>query len=669
MYNYKRTYQYEAGLQLTSNIPTTVLTEPTNLRISNYDNENKRITLTWDAPDSNGGFPITGYVITYSVNNKTWAPYESVFPYKPPAGVVPTFNMISGEINGNSVVFQKKPGLVDDIADNTVYYLSVFSGNERGLSSVPATITLKTSSVPSIISDLGFTNAPDERQNLMVDLKWTDPVNTGGNNGYNGPSITMYNLYYRKIPDTVWTKITLNKSNVIISSSGSQSRRYVLRDLMNQSKYEIKIEPINSVGVGPESAIVTARTLMKPGVPSNVIITSKYGLLPPTISDISRNYINITWNKPDSGGSAIKYYNITITPPSNIGTSITYPYNVSEVTVNDKRVPKCVFYTSEFAWLNEGYFTLGGGEGFKSDDQVTDYLKKHPEIYFTAPSVWSAQGISKYNVPDSRNRVITHGVDTSIFYLQANRSQRKAVREFYRVKETDILLINIGAMTGNKGMMLILQVLHELVNKRNHREFKLLLKGTGDLYSSKQFLESYFEQLQRESALSKADTDNLLTNHIIFSDKTLSYSRINDLFNAADLYISPYLAEGFNLTVLESLAAGLPVLVPETGSTREYINDISNSGLDTSKYVIKLRSQVGKHPSGMLQNVIELSDLIYTLINNRGHIQNMKEQRYVNYYDLQRYISTHYSWRRVVELLYEYLYSIGIGNSSSSPNN
>ncbi|NBP16107.1 glycosyltransferase [bacterium] len=349
--------------------------------------------------------------------------------------------------------------------------------------------------------------------------------------------------------------------------------------------------------------------------------------------------------------------------------SITYPYNVSEVTVNDKRVPKCVFYTSEFAWLNEGYFTLGGGEGFKSDDQVTDYLKKHPEIYFTAPSVWSAQGISKYNVPDSRNRVITHGVDTSIFYLQANRSQRKAVREFYRVKETDILLINIGAMTGNKGMMLILQVLHELVNKRNHREFKLLLKGTGDLYSSKQFLESYFEQLQRESALSKADTDNLLTNHIIFSDKTLSYSRINDLFNAADLYISPYLAEGFNLTVLESLAAGLPVLVPETGSTREYINDISNSGLDTSKYVIKLRSQVGKHPSGMLQNVIELSDLIYTLINNRGHIQNMKEQRYVNYYDLQRYISTHYSWRRVVELLYEYLYSIGIGNSSSSPNN
>jgi hypothetical protein len=327
LYNYKRTYQYEAGLQLTLNIPTTLLTEPTNLRIGDYDNENKRVTLLWDAPNSNGGLPITGYVITYSVNNKTWSPYKSVFPYKPPVGTTASYNMVSGEINGNSVVFERIDGSLP-ILDNTVYYLSVFSGNEGGLSSVPATITLKTSSVPSIISDFGFTNAPDERQNLMVDLKWSDPNNTGGNDGYNGPSVIMYNLYYRKIPDTVWTKITLNISNVIISSPGSQSRRYVLRDLMNQSKYEIKIEPINSVGVGPESAIITARTLMKPGIPSNVIMTTKYGLLPPTIIDTSRNYINVKWNNPDSGGSAIKYYNITITPPTTLGSVQNYPYNV-----------------------------------------------------------------------------------------------------------------------------------------------------------------------------------------------------------------------------------------------------------------------------------------------------------------------------------------------------
>ena len=338
LYNYKRTYTYEAGLQVTLNIPTTVLTEPTNLRITNYDGELNKVTLTWDAPNSNGGFPITGYVITYSKDNKTWEPYKSVFPYNPATAGVgaataspASFNPVSGEINGNSVIFERIPGSVE-IRANTIYYISVFSGNVRGLSSVPATITVKTSSVPSIITNFGFTTA-DERQNLMVDLKWTDPANTGALAGsFNGPPIRQYNLYYRKIPDTTtWTKQTLDISNII--QSADNVRNYILRDLKNDSKYELKIEPINSVGIGPESAIITARTLMKPATPTGVILSAKYGLLPPVITDNSNSYINIIWNKPDTGGRPIKLYNIIITPPpsgtQSVSTLVTIPYNVS----------------------------------------------------------------------------------------------------------------------------------------------------------------------------------------------------------------------------------------------------------------------------------------------------------------------------------------------------
>ena len=343
LYNYKRTYTYEAGLQLTDNIPSTVLTEPINVRITSYDNDLNKITIVWDAPESNGGYPITGYVITYSVDNKTWAPYKSVFPYKPEgvaAMAAATFNPVSGEINGSSVVFERIPGAVE-IRANTVYYISVFSGNLRGLSSVPGTLTVKTSSVPSIIADFGFTNAADERQNLMVDLKWTDPLNTGvaAGGGFNGPPIRQYNLYYRKVPDTVWLKQTLDISNIIISTnggsggSGGQSRRYILRNLLNEQKYELKIEPINTVGVGAESAIITARTLMKPVAPFGILVSAKYGILPTILIEASGNYINIIWSKPNTGGSPIKLYNITITPPpptgSTVTTPITIPYNVS----------------------------------------------------------------------------------------------------------------------------------------------------------------------------------------------------------------------------------------------------------------------------------------------------------------------------------------------------
>jgi hypothetical protein len=169
-----------------------------------------------------------------------------------------------------------------------------------------------------------FTNTTDERQNLMVDLKWTDPLNTGSSTGsFNGPPVRQYNLYYRKVPSLTWTTTLLDVSNVIIETPGSQQRRFILRNLENENKYDIKIEPINQIGTGPESAIITARTLMKPSIPTNVVVTSKYGLL----LGSSRNYINIAWDKPDTGGNPITIYYITITPPTPL-QPLTILYNV-----------------------------------------------------------------------------------------------------------------------------------------------------------------------------------------------------------------------------------------------------------------------------------------------------------------------------------------------------
>ena len=350
LYNYKKTYEYKAGLQLTSNIPTTALTAPTNFVVSAFDVVLNRITLRWDAPDSNGGFPITGYVVTYSVDNKTWAPYTSILPNGPKTGANVSYNPISGELNGNSVVFEKKEGSIP-ILTNTVYYLSVFSGNERGLSSVPATLTFKTSSVPSIVTDFSFSDV-DERKNLMIDVKWTNPSNLGTSvpGGYNGPPITSYNLYYRETTTTTWNKLNIDVSNVI--SISSSVKRYILRNVENEKKYNLKIEPINAVGVGPESNILTARTLMKPRAPLNVVASSRFALLPPTMTDVSRNYISVNWEKPDNGGSAIKYYNITITKLDSTKNTQTFTYNIASSNVNTK-------FTSNITQLTGSYIVDG----------------------------------------------------------------------------------------------------------------------------------------------------------------------------------------------------------------------------------------------------------------------------------------------------------------------
>jgi glycosyltransferase involved in cell wall biosynthesis len=326
----------------------------------------------------------------------------------------------------------------------------------------------------------------------------------------------------------------------------------------------------------------------------------------------------------------------------------TYPYNIT-IESSTRDVPKCVFYTSEFRdFLNENYFLA---DFQKTDETITQFLKDHPEFYFTSPSDWSSRGLIKYQVPEHRNRVITHGVDNTIFHKSKDPRRRQVIRNMYRVADSDILLISTGAMTENKGILLILQLVHFLVNRLGKKHFKLLLKGTGDLYQSKQFLEIYFEKLVSAGVLTAEEMESLYTSHIIFTDKTLSFSGINDLYNASDLMLSPYLAEGFGLTPLEALASGLPVVVPITGSTKEYMEEIyANGGADFIQYI---QSSVFRAPNGICQNQIDLNSLVQTVVNF-----DPKKDRAASYQQMTQFIEKNYSWNRVAELLKDYFYTI-----------
>lgn len=334
VYNLTRTYEYKAGQQTVSNIPTLALTQPRNLVADVSDNN--RIILTWDSPISNGGLPITGYVISYSLNNKIWSPYTSIFPNK--NGPI---DQLSGERNGNTIIFQDISGSIS-IKSDTVYYISVFSANERGLSSVPVTISVKTTSVPSIITEFGLFDV--DRKFLSIDLKWVDPINTGSSSGgYNGPAISQYQLQYKTSTETSWTKLLIANLSVVSDTASSTSKKYTLRNLTNEKTYSIKIEPINTIGTGPESKIITARTLMKPSPPLNIVITSRYGVPPAsTGAGTSKlNYIIVTWDKPDNGGSVISSYNITISgyetkfsPVILTSTQTSYIYYIT--TLNSK---------------------------------------------------------------------------------------------------------------------------------------------------------------------------------------------------------------------------------------------------------------------------------------------------------------------------------------------
>lgn len=267
----------------------------------------------------------------------------------------------------------------------------------------------------------------------------------------------------------------------------------------------------------------------------------------------------------------------------------SYPHPLSPWPGEDFGTALLLFYTSEQgAALPASSFSLGAGGASPSAQQLRARLA-HPRLHALTPSEWSARGARTHG---AAARVLPHGVDARLFH-RLPPARRAATRASYGVLDTDFLLLSVGAMTRNKGLIPLLRALHALgaEGEGDGRRVRLLLKGVGELYDSRRWVESFFGDVLRldpppgpaaafESSLSRMFAD------ILYIDNTLPAAGLCELYNAADLYAAPYLAEGFSLTPLEALRAGLPVLAPRGGGAAEYLAALSAG--DGAQFVLFL---------------------------------------------------------------------------------
>jgi glycosyltransferase involved in cell wall biosynthesis len=382
-------------------------------------------------------------------------------------------------------------------------------------------------------------------------------------------------------------------------------------------------------------------------------------------------YYKNNWYKTEKNIYPIKYTDVfkqlkhySKTSHIDIVYRQSFPYNIDNY---DKTLPKIIFYTSEFGpGLDISYFTgiFEKGRIVSEKDLEMQILDKN--LYFTTPSLWSSLGLTNIstNVGEMKNKIIPHGVDTSIYYpfeKEKYFSQRKRIRNKYNIHDDDILLFHLGAMTTNKGILLILQLLHVLVNQLKKTHFKLLLKGSDDLYDSKEMIKTYFHLFKSQKIMSDSDILFLETNNIIFINDTLTSTVLNAYFNICDVYISPYSAEGFGMVFLESLSSGLPIILPETGSTTEYIKDIE-TGIDSkykNKYIYYVKSKIDELSDSRKINTIDINDLLKTILENENNIQEMKMSRWKdNTSLLYEYIDKNYSWYNIADKMKEYILNI-----------
>ena len=142
---------------------------------------------------------------------------------------------------------------------------------------------------------------------------------------------------------------------------------------------------------------------------------------------------------------------------------------------------------------------------------------------------------------------------------RSNSNNYINIKKILNIKSSDkIVFFTVGAMTRNKGMDVLLSTFHKLI-KYKPNCCLLLLKGLDDLYSPVEYLK-HLVQIYK-----------LPENSIKYIGGIFSSEDMNLLYNIADLYISPYRGEGFNMPVLEAMSVGLPVLVSAGGSTDDFV--------------------------------------------------------------------------------------------------
>ena len=224
---------------------------------------------------------------------------------------------------------------------------------------------------------------------------------------------------------------------------------------------------------------------------------------------------------------------------------IAYPYNYAPSTARRTYV----FGTAEYGCVPPHCYV-----GARSLEQVM----RDTDITLITPSNWSKRGFMESGADPERVMVVPHGIDPELFH-PLEREERESLRR--ELGWDGFTFLSLGAMTGNKGMPLLLKAFTTLAEK--HPEARLVLKGLNGLYDSR----GRFTQLVAD--LNPAEI-RILEPRLTWLENTMGFDQMARLYQAADAYVSPYLAEGFNLPVLEAAACGALVICTGGGATDDF---------------------------------------------------------------------------------------------------
>lgn len=190
---------------------------------------------------------------------------------------------------------------------------------------------------------------------------------------------------------------------------------------------------------------------------------------------------------------------------------------------------------------------------YKKDLQYTKNL-----LGVTTISYQTAKDFNKF-YPNITTTTIHHW--TQNFFIPKNKN---SCRKNLSIPQSKFVLLNVSFSSGNKNIDFIGKVM-DLLDDR----FLLIYLGNGTI-------------------------NNIHKNRIKKIEGFLDNSTLVDLYNAADLYIAPSTAEGFNFPIIEAINCGIPVIASKIAIFEEV--------LFNSPYLLRLEPETWANEIVSLSN-------------------------------------------------------------------
>ncbi|MEO5376152.1 MAG: glycosyltransferase [Alphaproteobacteria bacterium] len=258
------------------------------------------------------------------------------------------------------------------------------------------------------------------------------------------------------------------------------------------------------------------------------------------------------------------------------------------------------------------------------------------------PSRWSREGIIASGAAPERVVVVPHGVDPTI-YRPRSSGERAVLRQALKW-ENHFVFLSVGALK-DKGLDELLAAF-AVVHAQNPSA-RLVIKGLNALYGS---------------AIFQSAVDRVCKIHgehigqaVWYVGGALSAVKMAALYQAADVYVSPYRAEGFNIPVLEAMACGLPIICTAGGATEDFVTDDCCLRIRSQPVSAVCRQTMG---TCLLPDQGHLAELMSQIMNDEAFLDRARlVAPWRAHHD--------FTWERVVGRLLDVLFTTTPGDRES----